>query len=107
MPSALFTVSKSGTRRDRESGGFLEQFLSRVAWRPEIAATFAGGAPFPREGILLRLKTWMGSPAAISEGVAFRTNWTDVESFADAIELANAAVTAERSCPPNEHIDAT
>lgn len=101
VPSALFTVSKSGTLRDHDPGGFLEQFLRRAVWRPEIAAAFAGGEPFPREGILLRLKAWMGYPGAPPEGAAFRTNWIDVECFADAIaiELANAAVTAERSEP--------
>jgi len=101
LPSALFTVSKSGTLRDHDPGGFLERFLRRVAWQPDIAAAFAGGEPFPREGVLLRLTTWMGYPGAPQEGAASRTNWTDVQRFADAIaiELASAAVTAERSEP--------
>jgi len=101
VPSALFTVSKSGTLRDHDPGGFLEEFLSRVAWQPDLAAAFAGGESFPREGVLLRLKAWMGYPGAPENSAALRTNWTDVQRFADAIaiELANAAVTAERSEP--------
>lgn len=101
MPSALFTVSKSGTIRDRDPGGFLQQFLRAVGWQPHLAAAFAGGEPFPREGVMLRLATWMGSPRASHEGAALRTNWTDVRCFADTIatDLANAAVTAERSEP--------
>ena len=101
VPSALFTVSQPGTLRDHDPGGFLEQFLRRVAWQPDLAAAFAGGEPFPREGVLLRLKAWMGSTGAPPDSAALRTNWTDVQRLADAIaiELANAAVTAERSEP--------
>jgi menaquinone-dependent protoporphyrinogen IX oxidase len=93
--SGLFTVSRSGTLRDHDPGGFLEQFLRRVEWQPDIAAAFAGGEPFPREGLLLRLAARIGYPGAPKEGAAFRTNWTDVQRFADAIatELANATVT--------------
>ena len=100
MPAALFTVSKSGTLRDHDPGGFLEQFLRSVAWQPHVAAAFAGGEPFPREGVLMSLATWTGSPGT-SEGAAYRTNWTDVQRFADAIaiELASAAVTPDRSEP--------
>jgi len=98
VPAALFTVSKSGALRDHDPGGFLERFLRRVAWQPDFAAAFAGGEPFPREGVLLRIAEWMGRPAAADP---VRTNWTDVEHFADAIaiELANAAVTADRTEP--------
>ena len=101
VASGVFTVSKSGTLRDQDPGGFLEQFLRRVGWAPNLAAAFAGGEPFPREGLLLRLATRMGDPGALNEGGGLRTNWTDVQHFADAIatELANAAVTAERSEP--------
>ena len=100
VPSALFTVSKSGTARDRDPGGFLEQFLRSVAWHPDVAAAFAGGEPFPRDGLLLRLATSMGYTTAPA-GPAIKTNWTDVEHFADTIatELAGAALTAERTEP--------
>jgi menaquinone-dependent protoporphyrinogen IX oxidase len=101
VPSALFTVSKSGTIRDRDPGGFLAQFLATVAWQPDVAAAFAGGAPFPRDGLLLRLATSIGHHARSHEGPTFRTNWTDVEQFADTVatELAGAALTAERTEP--------
>jgi menaquinone-dependent protoporphyrinogen oxidase len=101
VPAALFTVSKAGTLRGHDPGGFLEQFMRTRSWRPVIAAAFAGGEPFPREGVLLRLREWMGTSGAPQEAAAFRTNWTDVRRFADtiAIELASAAVTADRSEP--------
>ena len=101
VPAALFTVSKAGTLRDHDPGGFLEQFLRRVAWKPDLAAAFAGGEPFPRKGVLLRLADWMGHPGPSQGAGAFRTNWTEVEGFADAIAagLANAAVVADRTEP--------
>ena len=104
VPAALFTVSKSGTLRDHDPGGFLEQFLRAVAWKPDLAAAFAGGEPFPREGVLLRLAEWMGLPGPSQGAGAFRTNWTEVEGFADAIaiELASAAVAADRT-EPHDH----
>lgn len=101
VPAALFTVSESGTLRDHDPGGPLEQFLEMVAWKPDLAAAFAGGEPFPRKGLLPRLADWMGHAGPSQGAGAFRTNWTDVEGFADAIatELANAAVVADRTEP--------
>jgi menaquinone-dependent protoporphyrinogen IX oxidase len=99
VPTALFTVSSSGTVRDHDPGGFLEQFLRSVTWLPDLAAAFAGGAPFPREGVLQRLAAWTGDGGP--SRAALRTDWTNVEGFADAIatELASAAVLADRSEP--------
>ena len=101
VPSALFTVSRSGTLRDHDPGGFLEKFLRSVAWKPELAAAFAGGEPFPREGVLLRVTAWIGYPGGPHDTAAFQTNWADVLQFADAIaiELADKAITAERTEP--------
>lgn len=101
VPSAFFTVSTSKTIRDHDPGGFLERFVDSVDWMPDIAAAFAGGEPFPRDGVIMRLATQMGYARAPHEGAAFRTDWVDVDRFADAIatELASAAVTAERSTP--------
>jgi menaquinone-dependent protoporphyrinogen IX oxidase len=97
MPTALFTVSKSGTGPDHAPGGPLEQFLRRIGWQPQIAAAFAGGEPFPRQGVLARLASALGYAATSYEGNQRRTSWTDVRQLADAIaiELANAAATAE------------
>lgn len=100
VPSALFTVSRSGTIRDHDPGGFLQQFLRSVGWQPALAAAFAGGEPFPRAGVMLMLATWMGYPGAPQDGGGvLRTSWIDVQSFADAVaaDLANDAVSAARS----------
>lgn len=98
IPSALFTVSSSGSLRDHDPGGFLEKFLATLEWEPAIAAAFAGGEPFPREGLLLRLARGMARQGIHQDRHAFETNWSDVERFADtiAIELAGAAMVAER-----------
>lgn len=101
VPSALFTVSSAGTLRDHDPGGFLEKFLRTVQWQPTVAAAFAGGEPFPREGLMLWLARRREHQGISQTHHAFRTDWIDVERFADAvaIELAGAAVTAERTEP--------
>ena len=97
IPSALFTVSSSGLLRDHDPGGFLEKFLGAVQWQPAIAAAFAGGEPFPREGLMLLLARGRERQGIHAGSRAFETNWSDVEHFADtiAIELAGAAVAGE------------
>lgn len=97
VPSALFTVSTSGKIRDHDPGGFLERFMNSVAWMPDIAAAFAGGEPFPREGVMMRLATHMGYTRAGREGVTFRTDWAGVDRFADEIATELASATAEQS----------
>ncbi len=101
LPSALFTVSSSGTLRDHDPGGFLEKFLGTIHWQPTIAAAFAGGEPFPRDGLMLLLAGRRGQQGIEQDPQAFRTNWIDVERFADAIaiELAGAAITEDRTEP--------
>ena len=101
IPSALFTVSASGSLRDHDPGGFLEQFLGALQWQPAVAAAFAGGEPFPREGLMLRLARGMGRQGIYQDHRAFETDWSDVERFADtiAVELAGAAITVERTQP--------
>lgn len=101
LPSALFTVSGAGTLRDHDPGGFLEQFLRTVRWQPTVAAAFAGGEPFPREGLMLSFARQRKHRGILQDPLAFRTDWIDVERFADAvaIELAGAAITAERTEP--------
>ena len=71
VPAALFAVSCSSSRRDLDPGDFLEQFVDRVGWRPDLAAAFAGRA----------------GPG--------------LQRFADevATTVATAAVTAERTEP--------
>jgi len=98
IPSALFTVSSSGAIRDHDPGGFLEKFLDTLEWEPAVAAAFAGGEPFPREGLMLRLERGRGRQGIYHDRRAFETDWSDVERFADtiAIELAGAAMTVER-----------
>ena len=101
VPSMLFTVSRSGTIRDWDPHGFLEEFSHAIGWQPDLAAAFAGGAPFPRRGLIGRFARWLGFPGAPRDDAALRTSWTDIEHFADVIAtmLAGAAVTAERTEP--------
>jgi hypothetical protein len=44
VPAALFAVSASGSLRDVDPGGFLEEFVDNVGWRPDVAAALAKGA---------------------------------------------------------------
>jgi menaquinone-dependent protoporphyrinogen IX oxidase len=100
IPSALFTVSSAGSIRDHDPGGFLEQLLDELEWEPAVAAAFAGGEPFPRDGLLLRLAQGTRRQGIHHDRHALETDWSDVERFADtiAIELAGAAIV-ERDEP--------
>jgi menaquinone-dependent protoporphyrinogen IX oxidase len=101
VPTALFTVSTSGTERDVDPGGCIERFLRSARWQPDIAAAFAGGKPFPREGMLVRFGKRLGYLPPEGSLGAISTHWTDVERFGDAVAmgLAGVAVTEERTEP--------
>jgi len=101
VPTALFTVSMTGTERDVAPGGSLETFLRSARWRPDFAAAFAGGSPFPREGVLVRFVRRLGYMPPEVPLDAISTDWTDIDRFGDAVAIAvaNIAVTAERTEP--------
>ncbi|HSD87980.1 MAG TPA: flavodoxin domain-containing protein [Kofleriaceae bacterium] len=101
VPSALFTVSASGSVHDIDPGGFFEQLVTGLDWSPDLAAAFAGGEPFPAEGLLVRVARELGYAPNTPSRDALRTSWTDVRQFADEIAqaVATAAVTAERTQP--------
>jgi menaquinone-dependent protoporphyrinogen oxidase len=105
VPTALFTVSASGSARDTDPGGHLEHLLRSARWRPDLAAAFAGGSPFPREGMLVRFARSLGYVPPGPTLAAISTDWIDVERFADevAVSLARAAVTDERTEPHVTH----
>jgi menaquinone-dependent protoporphyrinogen oxidase len=105
VPTALFTVIASGSARDSDPGGHLEHFLRPARWQPDLTAAFAGGSPIPRECMLVRLVRNFGHMPHDLTSAATSTDWTDVARFADevAVNLARAAVTAERTEPHVTH----
>ena len=105
VPTALFTVSTAGSARDTDPGGSLESLLRSARWRPDFAAAFAGGSPFPREGMVVRFARSLGYVPPGPSLAAISTDWMDVERFADevAVSLARAAVTDERTEPHVTH----
>lgn len=90
VATAVFTVSVSGNPREGDPYGALADFVRVTGWHPALAAAFAGGEPLPRDGWLVRLIGHERTPAEIA---ALRTDWIDVDHFADtiAIELARGA----------------
>ena len=101
VPAAVFTVSTSGSVRDVDPGGFLEQFVNDVGWCPDLAAAFAGGDPLPPEGKVIRFARHIGIAPRERSVRALRTDWIDVQAFADDVaqRVATAAVAAERAEP--------
>jgi menaquinone-dependent protoporphyrinogen IX oxidase len=101
VPTALFTVSTSGGEHDVDPSGSLERFLRSARWQPDIAATFAGGRPFPREGVLVRFSSQLGYVPPGGSPEVISSDWTDVERFGDAVAmcLAGVAVTEEQAEP--------
>jgi len=97
VPAALFTVSTSGSAREVDPGGYLEQLVSAIGWAPDFAAAFAGGDPLPRIGKLVWFVRQMSS---VGEQRTLHTSWTDVRQFADEVAKAVAtAVVTERGEP--------
>jgi menaquinone-dependent protoporphyrinogen oxidase len=93
--SALFSVGlvarKSG-KDQPDTNPYLRKFLARIAWKPKIAAVFAGRLDYPRyrffDRQMIRLiMAITGGPTDPATVIEY-TDWTAVEAFAQKIATA-------------------
>jgi menaquinone-dependent protoporphyrinogen oxidase len=90
--SAFFSVNIVARKPAKNRPGtnpYVQAFLKRVAWRPQLLEVFAGKLDYPRYGVLdrniIRLIMWLTDgptdPAAVMEF----TDWQRVDAFAHAL----------------------
>ena len=99
-PSAFFSVNLVARKpgRDRvETNAYVQRFLKRIDWHPDVIAIFAGKLNYPLYSFwdrqVIRLIMWMTKGPTNPDAVVDYTDWDRVEAFAQALlRLDRAAV---------------
>ena len=89
MPNAFFSVNIVARKPEKnraETNPYVQKFLRRTPWTPDLVDVFAGKLDYPRCGLLDRLMIRFimlitGGPTDPSTVVEF-TDWQRVEAFA-------------------------
>ncbi|WP_417068650.1 menaquinone-dependent protoporphyrinogen IX dehydrogenase [Niveibacterium terrae] len=97
--SALFSVglvARKPEKSEPHTNPYLRKFLSRIAWKPKIAAVFAGRLDYPRyrffDRQMIRLIMAITGGPTDPETVIEYTDWKAVEAFAQKIAAAHPPV---------------
>lgn len=93
--SALFSVglvARKPEKSEPHTNPYLRKFLARIAWKPKIAAVFAGRLDYPRYRFVDRqmirlIMAITGGPTDPATVVEY-TDWNAVEAFAQKIAAA-------------------
>ncbi|MDD2881804.1 MAG: menaquinone-dependent protoporphyrinogen IX dehydrogenase [Rhodoferax sp.] len=87
-PSAFFSVNVVARKPDKntpETNPYARKFLQGIAWKPQLAAVFAGKLDYPRYGFfdrhMIRLIMWMSHGPTDTKAVVEFTDWAKVEAF--------------------------
>lgn len=94
-PSAFFSVNVVARKPDKntpETNPYMRKFLQSMAWKPQLAAVFAGKLDYPRYGFfdrqMIRLIMWMTKGPTDPKAVIEFTDWAKVDAFGrDVCEL--------------------
>jgi menaquinone-dependent protoporphyrinogen oxidase len=94
-------VARKPAKNRPETNPYVQAFLKRVAWRPQLLEVFAGKLDYPRYGVLDRniirlIMCLTGGPTDPAAVVEF-TDWQRVETFAHALCARLNATSAEES----------
>lgn len=88
-PSAFFSVNivaRKPNKNTPESNPYARKFLQGIAWKPQLAAVFAGKLNYPSYGFLdrqmIRLIMWMTKGPTDPKTVVEFTDWAKVDAFA-------------------------
>jgi menaquinone-dependent protoporphyrinogen oxidase len=92
MRSAFFSVNivaRKPAKNRPESNPYVQAFLKRVAWRPQMLEVFAGKLDYPRYGALdrciIRFIMWLTGGPTNPDAVVEFTDWLRVDAFAHAL----------------------
>lgn len=107
--SAFFSVNivaRKPAKNRPETNPYVQAFLKRVAWRPQLLEVFAGKLDYPCYGMLdrttIRMIMWLSGGPTDPRAVVEFTDWQRVDSFAHALcarlsaTSAGAAASASR-----------
>jgi menaquinone-dependent protoporphyrinogen oxidase len=88
-PSAFFcvnVVARKPNKNTPQTNPYARKFLQSIAWKPQLAAVFAGRIDYPRYGffdrLMIRFIMWMTHGPTDPRTVVEFTDWAQVESFA-------------------------
>lgn len=91
-PSAFFSVNivaRKPNKNTPETNPYVRKFLQGIAWKPQLAAVFAGKLDYPRYGFfdrqMIRLIMWMTKGPTDPKAVVEFTDWAKVEAFAHEV----------------------
>jgi menaquinone-dependent protoporphyrinogen oxidase len=86
--TAFFSVNLVARKQEKsspETNPYVVKFFKKIAWRPDIAETFAGMLDYPRysffDRTMIRLIMWMTKGPTDPKTVKEYTNWDKVETF--------------------------
>ena len=109
MPSAYFSVNIVARKPEKnrpETDPYVQAFLRKVAWRPELLEVFAGKLDYPRYGpidrLIIRFIMWLTKGPTDRAAVVEFTDWQRVEAFGRTLaSTCRAARSFERdsACP--------
>lgn len=98
--NAFFSVNVVARKPEKcspETNPYVQKFLSRITWKPQHIAVFAGKIDYPSyrfwDRQMIRLILWMTNGPTDPETVVEFTNWNHVEAFGRLI-----ARCEQRSC---------
>jgi menaquinone-dependent protoporphyrinogen oxidase len=105
LPSAFLSVclcAAAGDPQNRtEADGYLQDFLNRTGWRPDLAASAGGALRFSRYGFFkARLVRAMARRASIDADLRSDlelTDWDDIHRFAEAFSALLPKAPAHRA----------
>jgi menaquinone-dependent protoporphyrinogen oxidase len=86
--TAFFSVNLVARKPEKsspETNPYVVKFFKKIAWRPDLTATFAGMLDYPRysrfDRTMIRLIMWMTKGPTDPKTVKEYTDWKKVEAF--------------------------
>jgi len=91
-PNALFSVNVVARKPEKnqpETNPYLQKFLKKISWQPQLLDVFAGRIDYPSLGFvdkhMIRFIMWMTKGPTDPNAVVEFTDWDRVEAFAQKI----------------------
>ena len=105
MPSAFFSVNivaRKPAKSRPDTNPYVQAFLRRVPWRPDLLEVFAGKLDYPRYGALdrlvIRFIMWLTDGPTAADTVVEYTDWQRVDAFGERLcAAARRFPTPERA----------